>query len=110
MGNTWVIDVRHYLDDNGQFAVKSGPARKLAEYVGEIIECVTSRPSAGSGIIPVSCRRRPGRKACLGIVMAGYSESDRQTIVWQCQGCTDQGLISGWQETQWDRRFAKPPK
>jgi len=27
MGNTWVIDIRHSLDDDGQLAVKSGSAR-----------------------------------------------------------------------------------
>ena len=110
MGNTWVIDIRHYLDDEGEIAVPSGPARKLAEYIGEIILCVTAGPSAEDGAIPLPCRRRPGRKPCYGIVTAGYSESDRQTIVWQCQGCGDEGSISGWQETQWDRRFSQPQK
>ena len=110
MGNTWVIDVRHYLDDDGQLAVKSGPARKLAEYVGEIILCVTAGPANEDGFIPLPCRRRPGRKPCTGIIVADYDKTDPQTIIWQCPACGDQGLISGWQETQWDRRFSQPQK
>jgi hypothetical protein len=105
MGNTWVIDIRHYLDDDGQLAVKAGPARKIAEHMCEIVECVTRRPKDDGLIIPALCRRRPGRKPCNGLIQAGYSEADPQTIIWECLFCGDKGSISGWQGTQWH----KPP-
>jgi hypothetical protein len=38
------------------------------------------------------------------MIVAGHSENDPQTIVWECRGCGDNGSISGWQETLWDKR------
>jgi hypothetical protein len=37
MGNTWVVDLRHYLDPSGAFAVMPTPARRLAEYFASIV-------------------------------------------------------------------------
>ncbi|MEI6150825.1 MAG: hypothetical protein WCS01_17155 [bacterium] len=105
MGNTWVTNVLHYLDEDGQFAVKSGPARRMAEYTGSIIEAVTSRPAGDDDwVTAIQCRRRPGRVRCLAPIIAGYWEEDPTTIVWGCPACKDEGYISGWQETLWDRR------
>jgi len=29
MGNTWVTNALHYLDEDGEFAVRTGPARRM---------------------------------------------------------------------------------
>ena len=105
MGNTWVINMLHSLDEDGNLARQSSPARRMAEYFGSIVESVTARPASEQDwVIPVPCRRRPHRKLCLGMIAAGYSKDDSTTIVWQCSACDDNGYISGWQETQWDKR------
>ena len=104
MGNTWVTNILHYLDEDGEFAMKSGPARRVAEHMCAIVESVTSRPREAGWLTDVLCRRRPGRKPCVGIIMAGYAEDDPTAIVWGCPVCKDEGHISGWQETCWDRR------
>mgnify|MGYP007062789625 CR=1 FL=1 len=44
MGNTWVTNILHSLDEDGEFAAPPGPARRLAEYMGSIVKAVTSRP------------------------------------------------------------------
>ncbi|MBU4365698.1 MAG: hypothetical protein L6437_08560 [Kiritimatiellae bacterium] len=57
MGNTWVTNMLHSLDNNGVLIRKPGPAclgvvpsagrrraRRLAEYFGSIVEAVTARP------------------------------------------------------------------
>ena len=46
MGNTWITDIRHFLDENDNIGPESGPARLLAEYLGAIIVAVTSCPGS----------------------------------------------------------------
>jgi len=45
-----------------------------------------------------------GRVRCVAPIVAGYAEDHPHTIVWQCPACGDNGYISGWQETQRDKR------
>jgi hypothetical protein len=37
MGNTWIVDLRHYLDPSGAFADMPPRARLLAEYFASIV-------------------------------------------------------------------------
>lgn len=105
MSETWVIDIRHYLDEGGNLSLPRGPARKLAEYVGSIVHAVTSLPmDSGLTVTSVRCRCRPKRKHCPADLIAGYSPGDRSVIAWQCPACGISGNVTGWQETQWDRR------
>lgn len=105
MGDTWITDIRHFLDENNELILEPGIARRLAEYQGAIIEAVTARPPDKVDFVTgIRCRRRPRRKRCEGNIIAGYEESDPSTIGWFCPFCDDNGYISGWQETQWDKR------
>jgi len=36
---------------------------------------------------------------------AVYAEDEPTPIVWGCPVCKDEGYISGWQETLWDKRL-----
>ncbi len=105
MGNTWVTNMLHSLDENGEFCRESGPARRVAEHMGSIVEAVTSRsadePSLWTNVL---CRRRPGHKPCRTNIVADYADGDPTTIIWECPACHDNGYISGWQETLWDKR------
>jgi hypothetical protein len=49
MGDTWVADMRHYLDDEGTLSDRlPGPALNLALFLGSIVGWVTSHePRAG---------------------------------------------------------------
>ncbi len=79
MGNTWIVDIRHYLNPVGAFA---------------------DMPSDDEP--RVRCRRRPGRRRCTGIVMSYPTADDLDRIYLYCQVCNDSGFISGWQNTLWD--------
>jgi hypothetical protein len=101
MGDTWIIDLAHFLDRNGEIAPQSGPARRLAEYIVAIVS-MASRPE----IIPppqyrVRCRRRPGRKPCSGLIEVDF-DPDNEDIVWWCPFCQDNGRIRNWKGTTWD--------
>jgi len=104
VGNTWVTNMLHYLDEDGAFTLGPGPARRLAEYQGSIVEAVTSRPADEDWMTTIQCRRRPGHVRCIAPIIAGYAQDNPTAIVWGCPLCGDEGYISGWQETLWDKR------
>jgi len=104
MGNTWVTDMRHFLDEEGLLA-EALPARgmNIALFLGSIVGWVTSHPQGTYEWTNVPCRRSPGHKRCLGEIIASL-DSSSEAITWECRMCGDNGIISGWQDTTWDRR------
>ena len=56
MGNTWITDLRHYLDHRGAMANLPGPALSLALFLGSIVAWVTSRRSPADQRTNVPCR------------------------------------------------------
>jgi hypothetical protein len=100
---TWVIDVRHYLEEDGdELSTASGPALNLALFVTSIVAWVTDHLPQGDPHTNVTCIRRPGRRRCTGDIMAELDEASG-SIHWQCPWCGENGIISGWQGTVWDR-------
>ena len=105
MAHTYVTNMQHYLNDEGLLIQNiPKPAYNIATYLGKIIEAVTSRRSANENYsTKVECRRRPGHKKCIGEIVAFIDKEDGQRIRWFCPFCEDNGYISGWQGTRWDR-------
>ncbi|MEE2003039.1 hypothetical protein QWY20_16390 [Alkalimonas sp. MEB108] len=101
MSDTWIVDLRHYLNEYGAIAISSGPGLRLAEYFTAITQETTGDPYGEQLYPKVPCRRRPNRKPCVGEI-ASYIDPDDQQIVWICPVCGDNGTISGWQGTLWD--------
>ena len=106
----WVVDMRHYLDEEtGDLPDRlPTPVLNLALFFGSIVAWVTDHLPQGDWHTNVPCRRSPGRRRCLGDIMA---ELDRTSghIVWQCPVCTDHGLIHGWEDTLWNRQGGGRP-
>jgi len=102
MGNTWIINMTHYLDPEGNIPPLPGRALRLAEYFGAIVSATTAGASGVSGNSGVSCRRRPKTKPCPGTILS-VLEEDCAEIQWWCPCCDDRGVIRGWEGTVWDR-------
>jgi hypothetical protein len=64
MADTWVTDISHFLDEEGE--IISGPprARKLTEYLTAIILMASFPEPDYPPEYLVRCRRRPNRKPC----------------------------------------------
>ncbi len=105
IGNTWVTDMRHYLDPSGGVVDMPGPALNLALFLGSIVAWVTSGRSSTGPRTNVACRRSPARRRCHGEIHASF-EADGETIAWHCPVCGDNGVTRGWEGTLWDRRPA----
>ena len=102
MGDTWITDLTHFLTDDGEIGLKSGPARKLAEHLTKIVLEATTESWRGPDQTAVRCRRRPRRKRCAGEIETDI-EPDTDAIIWWCSDCDDNGTISNWQGSRWDR-------
>jgi hypothetical protein len=96
--------MRHYLDESTGDLPDSLPARilNLALFFGSIVAWVTDHLPGGDWQTNVPCRRSPGRKRCLGEIIAQL-DSRPGYIAWQCPVCGDNGLIHGWEDTLWNR-------
>jgi hypothetical protein len=104
MGNTFITDLRHFLDDDGFLPEDiPGPALNLALFLGSIVGWATSHKGGRNELTNVPCRRSPARRRCLGTIRARL-DPDGETIIWQCPICGDNGTIRGWEDTLWDRR------
>lgn len=99
MGNTWIVDLGHYLTPAGAIANMPSRARLLAEYFASIVLDATANLDDPP---TVRCRRRPKHRRCVGIIMSYPAADDLDRIYWYCPVCDDNGLISDWQNTLWD--------
>lgn len=107
MGDTWIADLTHFLDERGKVPAYSG-SKRIANHLGSIVTALTGSPTETPRQVPVPCRRRPKRKACPGMILAGF-EPGTPKILWGCPVCHDRGIIHNWQGTLWDRGGARWP-
>lgn len=105
-GNTWITDMRHFLDPSGNVPDMPGPALSLALFLGSIVAWATSGRTVADLRTNVSCRRSPGHRRCLGTIEADLTENGR-AVSWWCPVCGDNGVTRGWEGTLWDRRGSR---
>lgn len=95
-----VTDLRHLLDLPPE---TPGPARRLAEQLGNIVRAATAGHSGFAWETALPCRRRPANRACAGrmiVELAGLGAP----VQWQCSACGDDGAISNWEDSPFDLR------
>lgn len=101
MGDTWITNLTDLLDQDGQIPQWRGGSR-ITKHLTAIVSAVTASPVTSPKETGLRCRRRPQRKACPGIIQAGF-EPGTSAIRWSCPTCDDQGWIRGWHGTRWDQ-------
>ena len=106
MSDTWVTDITHFLDEEGNLISEPIQARKIAEYFAAIIVMASYPDPEYPSEYRVSCRRRPNRKPCLEEIV-GFIDPETDDVVWMCPASGDRGLISIWQGTIWDMSDAE---
>lgn len=72
-----------------------GPARRMAEFIGDVVSAATISPKGKRKRSAVRCRRRPGHRKCPGRIIV--CEQVNGEIEWQCPSCNGMGVIHGWQ-------------
>ncbi len=102
----FVSDLRHFLDMPDD---APGPARKMAEQLGNVVRAATSAEAGVAWVSALPCRRRPGRRPCPGRI-AVFRPDLPARIEWRCTSCGDDGVISGWEGTYFDLRAPRPER
>jgi len=92
----YITDLTHFLDEKGAIGPKSGPARRLAEFLGRVV-AAASAPSVNAGDGIGECRCNKCKK---GFVIAAIAPDD--AIEWFCETCGHEGRISNWRRSFWD--------
>jgi len=100
----FVSDLRHFLDMPDD---APGPARKMAEQLGNVVRAATAAEAGAAWVSALPCRRRPGRRPCPGRI-AVFRPDLPARIEWRCTSCGDEGVISGWEGTYYDLRAPRP--
>jgi hypothetical protein len=95
-----VTDLNHFLDLSED---TPGPARRLAEHLGNIVRAATAGDAGTAWESALPCRRRPANRRCLGRMIVLRTEAG-SPIRWQCSVCDDQGVISNWEDSPFDLR------
>ena len=94
-----VADLHHFLDLPEDVP---GPARRLAEQLGNIVRAATAGDAGPAWETALPCSRRPARRACPGRVIVARPPDG--PIRWQCSACGDEGVISNWEDSPFDLR------
>ena len=77
MANTYVTDLRHFLDEETEdLAEITGPALNLAMVLTSLVAWATDHEPEDTLPTNVWCWRRPGRKRCRGELVADVVERD----------------------------------
>lgn len=95
---TYVTDIRHYVDEKGALAELPKRARKLASFLAVLIEAATMACPVNNHDSSIRCCRR----TCGGSTRV-WLASPSDEIAWRCPVCERNGVIRNWQGSKWDR-------
>jgi hypothetical protein len=107
MGDTYVTDMGHYLDEGTLPVGIPAPARRLAEHFGRIVAAATARAAGPEFASAVPCRRRPRHRPCPGPIRIRRAQVPPR-IEWHCVACHDRGRINGFLGSPWDLSNVPP--
>ena len=108
MIGTFYSDVRHFQDDEGEITGSTRPGAVIASFLRSVVGWVAMRHALIPERTNVTCRKVAGRLRCRGEIHA-YLDPKAGVILYECPYCGDNGVISGWEETTWNRSHLHPP-
>ena len=101
------VDPWHWLDSDGELPRDNLPLRRQALRIARFIEYGAELAPGEVRLTLVECRRRPGRRPCLGLMMVLKNPDD--TLEAGCPECGEpEVLIRNWQDTFWAHGLAQP--
>ena len=101
---TMITNILHFMGEDGEAPDLPIEAKELLNFLTAIIEAATieyERPVTQSS---TGCRQVINGKPCPGeIEVWVYAENNQ--IGWECKKCGDEGVITHWEGTPWDKRI-----
>ncbi len=96
-----VTDLQHFLDMPPDVP---GPARRLADQLGNIVRAATAGDAGTTWESALPCHRMPGHRRCTGRMLIHRDFDAEAPIRWECSVCPDEGSISNWAGSPFDLR------
>ena len=100
---TMITNIQHFMDENGEVPDLPLEAKELLNFLTAIIEAATTEYDRPVTLSAVNCRKLIIGKPCSGEIEVWVYAEDNQ-IGWECLECGDEGVISNWEGTPWDKR------
>lgn len=97
---TLIVDIRDWLTADGYLPEDNPRLYWAALRIATLIEYGGTLGTFELRPTMVPCKRRPGRRPCIGLLMVLKLEDGR--IQAHCPACsTVEAIISGWEDTDW---------
>ena len=101
---TMVTNLQHFLGENGEVPSDLTPeADALLSFLSLVVEAATIAYDKPVTFASAPCRAIVEGKRCEGQIEA-WVYADTNEIGWECLECGEEGVITGWEKTAWDRR------
>lgn len=98
-----ISDLRHFLDDDDGIPHLTPEAQELLSFLTVIVEAATLAFREPISSADVQCRTVINDEPCEGDIEV-WVDHDSNVIGWECMECGEEGTISDWEGTPWDRR------
>ena len=98
-----ITNIQHFLEEDGKVPDLPAEAQELLNFLTAIIEAATIAYDRPVTLSSVPCRNVVEGGLCSGEVEV-WVDADNNQIGWECLECRDEGVISDWEGTPWDKR------
>jgi hypothetical protein len=92
-----ITNIMHFLEEDGSVAELNLESIELLAFLTAIIESASIAYERPASLASVNCRKCDGE-------IEVWVCPDSHIIGWECLECEEEGTISNWEETQWDKR------
>lgn len=97
---TLMVDINHWLDENGELPTRNLRVRRNALRIVRFIEYGGTLKQREGRETLIECKKRPRGKSCLGLMWVAKLNDDRLEA--HCPACNElEAIVSGWQDTLW---------
>ena len=98
-----ITNIQHFLNENGGVPELNPETRELLTFLTAIIEAASVAYDLPVSFASVNCRTVKDGEQCDGDIEV-WVDFDSHIIGWECLECAEEGTISNWEGTQWDKR------
>jgi hypothetical protein len=98
------IDILDYLDVDGEPTELACKDPVLFSFLKTVVETASEYNALPMLSADIECSCTVQGDLCLGEIEV-WIYADDNRIGWECMSCGDEGVISNWEDTPWDKRI-----
>ena len=100
---TMITNIQHFLGENGEAPELPVEAENLLRFLSAIIEAATIDYARPITFADTNCRLVNNGIRCPGDIEV-WVFPENNHIGWECLECGEEGVITNWEGTPWDKR------